>query len=43
MKKKNGEKSYRRNDMRDEEWVKIKDYIKEKKRKEERRRMIGIF
>ncbi len=31
MKKRNGERSYRRNDMRDEEWKKIKDYIKEKR------------
>ena len=31
MKKKSGERSYRRNDMRDKEWEKIKDYIKEKK------------
>ena len=43
MKKKTGERNYIRNDMSDEEWGKIKDYIKEKKRKEERRRMIGIL
>ena len=34
MKKKKRERNYRKNDMRDEEWAKIKDYIKER---EERR------
>ena len=43
MREKNGERSYRMDDMRDEECEKIKDYIKEKKRKEEQGRMIGIF
>ncbi len=41
MKKENGERSHRRNDMSNEEWEKIKDYIKEKKGRLEK--MIGIF
>ena len=46
MKKKNGEKSYRRNDMRDEEWEKIKNYKKEKKGiagKDDRNFLNGVF
>ena len=46
MKKKSGERSYRRNDMRDEEWEKIKNYKKEKKGiagKDDRNFLNGVF
>ncbi len=46
MSNKNGERSYKRNDISDEEWEKIKDYIKEKKRiagKDNRNSLNGVF
>ena len=46
MSNKNGGKSYRRNDMSNEEWEKIKDYIREKKgraEKDDRNFLNGVF
>ena len=46
MSNKNGERSYRRNDMSDEEWEKINSHVKEKKGrsgKGDRNSLNGVF